>query len=66
MNLITKEDKPHTIGENLDKPPPLKMTTVVLGKTAENKFYKISISKDTISSRIDDMSDNIWFKKLKI
>jgi len=53
--LITKQGKPHTIGETFVKPAALKMTNTMLGKSAEAKFSQ----NDTISSRIDDMSDDI-------
>lgn len=35
------------------------MANIMLGKAAENKLSQISLSNDTISSRIDDMSNDI-------
>ncbi|KAL7639523.1 UNVERIFIED_CONTAM: hypothetical protein RMT77_010024 [Armadillidium vulgare] len=35
------------------------MANIMLGKTAENKLSQIPLSNDTISSRIDDMNDDI-------
>jgi hypothetical protein len=57
--LIAKQGKPHTIGETLVKPAALKMANIMLGKAAEDKLSQIPLSNDTISSRIDDMSDDI-------
>ena len=57
--LIAKQGKPHTIGETLIKPAALKMANIMLGKAAENKLSQIPLSNDTISSRIDDMSNDI-------
>ncbi|XP_076059497.1 protein FAM200C-like [Oratosquilla oratoria] len=57
--LITKQDKPHTIGETLVKPAALKVANIMLGKVVENKLSQIPLSNDTISSRIDDMSNDI-------
>ncbi|XP_035007625.1 protein ZBED8-like [Hippoglossus stenolepis] len=57
--LIAKQGKPHTIGETLVKPAALKMANIMLGKAAEDKLSQIPLSNDTISSRIDDMSDGI-------
>ena len=59
MYLIAKEGKPHTIGETLVKPAALKMANILLGKAAENKLSQIPLSNDTISSKIDDMSNDI-------
>ena len=35
------------------------MANIMLGKAAENKLSQISLSNDTISSRIDDMINDI-------
>ena len=37
----------------------MKMANILLGKEAEAKFLLIPLSNDTISGRIDDMSDDI-------
>lgn len=57
--LIGKQGKPHTIGEILVKPAALKMANIMLGKAAENKLSQIPLSNDIISSRMDDMSNDI-------
>lgn len=57
--LIAKHGKPHTIGETLVKPAALKMANIMLGKAAESKLSQIPLSNDIISSRIDDMSNDI-------
>ena len=41
--LIAKQSKPHTIGEKLVKPAALKMTNIMLGKTAENKLSQTAL-----------------------
>ncbi|KAF2353771.1 hypothetical protein FHG87_015472 [Trinorchestia longiramus] len=57
--LIAKQGKPHTIGEILVKPSVLKMANIMLGKEAEVKLSQITLSNDTISDRIEDMSRDI-------
>ncbi|KAF2348764.1 hypothetical protein FHG87_020478 [Trinorchestia longiramus] len=57
--LIAKQGKPHTIGETLVKPAVLKMANIMLGKEAEVKLSQITLSNDTISDRIEDMSRDI-------
>ncbi|KAF2352879.1 hypothetical protein FHG87_016367 [Trinorchestia longiramus] len=57
--LIAKQGKPHTIGETLVKPAVLKMANIMLGKAAEVKLSQITLSNDTISDRIEDMSRDI-------
>lgn len=57
--LIGKQGKPHTIGEILVKPAALKMANIMLGKAAENKLSQIPLSNDAVSSRMDDMSNDI-------
>ena len=41
--LITKQGKPHTIGETLVKPAALKMANIMLGKAAEDKLSQIPL-----------------------
>ena len=57
--LIAKQGKPHNIGEKLIKPAALEMANIMLGKAAENKLSQIPFLNDTISNRIDKMSDDI-------
>lgn len=35
------------------------MANIMLGKAAEDKLSRVTLSNDTISCRIDDMSDDI-------
>ena len=56
---ITKQKKPHTIGESLIKPFVLKMANKVLGKDAEKKLAAVPLSNNTIQRRISDMSNDI-------
>ncbi|KAF2363132.1 Mpv17/PMP22 [Trinorchestia longiramus] len=49
----------HTIGETLAKPAVLKMANIMLRKEAEVKLSQITLSNDTISDRIEDMSRDI-------
>lgn len=57
--LTAKQGKPNTIGETLVKPAALKMANLILGTAAENRLSQISLSNDTISERIEDMSKDI-------
>ena len=59
---ITK--KPHNIGETLLKPCILESVKLVLGEKASQTMKQISLSNDTIKSRIHEMSDNIKSKVL--
>lgn len=56
---IAKEKKPHTIGETLVKPCALEMTELVCGIEHRKKLEAVSLSNDTINSRITDISDNV-------
>ena len=51
--------KPHTIAETLIKPCLLESTKLVLGEKQSVKFKMISLSNDTIRSRIQDMSHDV-------
>ncbi|KAI6646842.1 SCAN domain-containing protein 3-like [Oopsacas minuta] len=57
--LVAKNKKPYTIGETLVKPCILECARIVLNKDAISKLERISMSNDTIKSRIVDMSNNI-------
>ena len=57
--LIAKQGKPHTTGEKLVKSTALKMANIMLVKAVENKLSQIPLSNDTISNKIDKMSDDI-------
>ena len=56
---IAREKKPHTIGETLVKPCMLQCVKLVLGEAAHNKMTQISLSNNTIRSRINDMAESI-------
>ena len=56
---IAQTKKPHTIGEELIKRCLLEATKLGLGEQQSNKFRQISLSNDTIKSRIWDMSSDI-------
>ena len=55
--LVAKNKKLHTIAENLIKPCLLKYTKLVLTKESCIKLQQISMSNNTIKSRITDMSE---------
>ena len=57
--LVAKTKKPHNIGETLLKP-----CILVLEEKASQTMKQISLSNDTIKSRIHAMSDNIKSKVL--
>ena len=56
---VAKTKKPHNIGETLLKPCILESMKLVLGEKASQTMKQISLSNDTIKSRIHEMSDNI-------
>ena len=56
---ITKEKKPHTIGERLIKPCAMDMVELVCGVEQKRKLEKIALSNDTVRCRISDMSQDI-------
>ena len=59
---VEKTKKPHNIGETLLKPCILESVKLVLGEKASQTMKQISLSNDTIKSRIHEMSDNIKSK----
>ena len=61
---VEKTKKPHNIGETLLKPCMLESVKLVLGVKASQTMKQISLSNDTIKSRIHEMSDNIKSKVL--
>ena len=62
---VAKTKKPHNIGETLLKSCILvSVKVVVLGEKASQTMKQISLSNDTIKSRIHEMSDNIKSKVL--
>ncbi|XP_068206277.1 zinc finger BED domain-containing protein 5-like [Palaemon carinicauda] len=57
--LVAKAKKPHSIGETLIKPCLVSCAGILLGESAVSKMKKVSLSNDTVKSRIFDMSCNI-------
>ncbi|XP_067940180.1 protein FAM200C-like [Watersipora subatra] len=56
---ITRDKKPHTIGETLVKSCLLECTKIILEDTAAQKIADLSLSDSTVKSRIGDMSADI-------
>ncbi|KAI4802929.1 hypothetical protein KUCAC02_006496, partial [Chaenocephalus aceratus] len=56
---IAKSKKPHTIAEDLILPAAIDMVRELLDQSAADKLKTIPLSNDTISRRIEDMSDDI-------
>ena len=61
---VAKTKKPHNIGESLLKLCILDSVKLVLGEKASQTMKQISLSNDTIKSRIHEMSDDIKSKVL--
>ena len=61
---VAKTKKPHNIGGTLLKPCVLESVKLVLGEKASQTMKQISLSNDTIKSRIHEMSNNIKSKVL--
>ena len=51
--------KPHTIGERLVKPAAIDTTRLMCGENVASKLQSVSLSNDTVKSRIADLSLNI-------
>ncbi|KAM4722957.1 zinc finger BED domain-containing protein 5-like [Rhinophrynus dorsalis] len=56
---IAKAKKPHTIGEDLLLPAAKDIVRVMIGAEFVKKLSAVSLSNDTVSRRIDDMSADI-------
>ena len=61
---VAKTKTPHNIGEPLLKPCILESVKLVPGEKASQTIKQISLSNDTIKSRIHEISDNIKSKVL--
>lgn len=57
--LIAKKMKPHTIAENLVLPACRQIVKTLFGVEAEKEVLKIPLSDNTISRRIEHMSEDI-------
>ncbi|XP_076069775.1 protein FAM200C-like [Oratosquilla oratoria] len=55
---MAKAKKPHSIGETLIKPCLVSCAGILLGESAVSKMKQVSLSNDTVKSRIFDMSCN--------
>uniref|UniRef100_K7FBH7 DUF4371 domain-containing protein n=1 Tax=Pelodiscus sinensis TaxID=13735 RepID=K7FBH7_PELSI len=58
-NKVAQAKKPHTIVEQLVLPCAKEMVQLVLGEEAARKLNGISVSNDTVSRRINEISQNI-------
>ena len=56
---IGREMKPHTIGERLVKPAAIDVARLMCGDNVASKLQCVSLSNDTVKSRIADLSLNI-------
>ena len=56
---IGREMKGHTIGERLVKPAATDMARLMCGDNVASKLQSVSLSNDTVKSRIADLSLNI-------
>ncbi|GFW09352.1 protein FAM200A [Trichonephila clavipes] len=63
--LIEKTMKPNTIGESLTLPAATKMTSIMHGDKYGNELKAITLSRDTVSRRISEMSRNIESEVIK-
>ncbi len=57
--LVAKRMKSHTFAENLIMPACKIIVRPMLGEEAESELSKVPVSDNTISRRVDDMSNNI-------
>ena len=57
--LVAKAKKPYSIGETLIKPCLVSCAGILPGESAVSKMMQVSLSNDTVKSRICDMSCNI-------
>lgn len=57
--MIANNMKTHTIGENLIKPAYKEMVRIMIGDEVALEIDKITMSNDTITRRINDMSVDI-------
>ncbi len=57
--LVAKRMKSHTIAENLIMSACKINVRTMLGEEAESELSKVPVSDNTISRRVDDLSNNI-------
>ena len=56
---VARAKKPHTIAENLILPAAIDMCEAVLNGKCATKLKEISLSNNTVSGRIDEISNDI-------
>ena len=56
---IAKCKKPHTVAETLVLPPAIDMVKVMFGESYAKKLLQIPLSDNTVSRRINDISEDI-------
>lgn len=59
---IAKTKKPYSIGEQLIQPCMLRATELMLGPSAANKMKMISLSRRTVTRRVNEMARDIESK----
>ena len=59
---VAKAKEPHNIAETLIKPCLVECANILLDSNAVSKIKQVSLSNDTVKSRIDDMACNIKSK----
>lgn len=57
--LMTKEGKPHTIGESLVLPAVSVVITTVMNQNAREIIESIPLSNSSVSRRIDEMAADV-------
>ena len=56
---VAKVKKPHNIAETVIKPCLVECAGLLLGESAKSKIKKVSLSNNTVKSRIADMACDI-------
>ena len=62
---MAKAKKPHSIAESLIKPCLVECAGILLGDSAKSKIKKVSLSNNTVKSRIADMACDIKSQLIK-
>ena len=56
---IAREKAPYTAGENLIKPPSVKMARILCGDVVANKLAVVPLSNNTIKRGIQELSEDV-------
>ena len=56
---VAKEKQPHTVAETLILPAAIDMVSAVIDEKAAEKLRSIPLSNNTVSRRIDDISEHL-------